>query len=315
MYTWLVLLWKTLNRNFRLVSFSFCGFMPLFVHANLTLNTDMNHLTSCHTRRSSDGSDKTPPARSDGLANLCFLQVYVHWAIRVRQTSKFLRVCSSLRWASGVYDGAVKWGQRLSISRSVLVAAGDETLQAYWSLHARHIMPNIHMRAWACYPPLTIVPLSRFVCIRSRHAECAGVPSIKDHLGTSERSVARLITSKVLKEARHCQSVLRASFPSRSSSSEVQAKRPVGADTHRHPCWTDAKSWASPQLVRTGCSNLRWRWNGKRQTNRAKIKRRGPLGSGCWCTNASVKCDPRQNKAPRCNAQRQSMEVTMRSSD
>ena len=87
---------------------------------------------------------------------------------------------------------------------------------------------------------------------------------------------------KVLKEARHCESVLRASFPFRSSAGEMQAKWPVDADTHGHPCSIDAKSFASPQLVRTRWPNLWLCGNGDdscRQTDRQtdlEIKRCGP---------------------------------------
>ena len=48
---------------------------------------------------------------------------------------------------------------------------------------------------------------------------------------------------------------LKASFPFRSSASEVRAKQPIDADTRGHPCSTDAKSFATPQLVWTGWRN------------------------------------------------------------
>ena len=99
-------------------------------------------------------------------------------------------------------------------------------------------MRNEHVHAWVRLLSTIFLPLC-FVCLRSRHAKRAGVPSIKDQLGTSERAVVRVFTQKVLKEARHCQLVLTASFPSRSSYSEVQAQWPMGADTHRHRCSTD----------------------------------------------------------------------------
>ena len=112
-------------------------------------------------------------------------------------------------------------------------------------------------------------------CVRLLHVH-AGVPSIKDQFSWAserERSVVRLITPKILKEARRCELVLRDSFPFRWSASEGQAKWPVSADvTHRHPCWTDSKSFENPQLVWTGMWNLQWRSNGERQTNRARIK-------------------------------------------
>ena len=99
------------------------------------------------------------------------------------------------------------------------------------------------------------------VCLRSK---------ISGHLG--ERSVVSLITPKVLKEARRCELVLRDSFPFRWSASEVQAKWPVSAHTHRHSCWTDSKSFENPQLVWTGMWNLQRRSNGERQTNRARMR-------------------------------------------
>ena len=114
----------------------------------------------------------------------------------------------------------------------------------------------------------TILPLSTD-CIRSRHARrrCAFDQRSVGHL--RERSV---ITPKVLKEARRCELVLRDSFPFRWSASEVQAKWPVSAHTHRHSCWTDSKSFENPQLVWTGMWNLQRRSNGERQTNRARMK-------------------------------------------
>ena len=110
----------------------------------------------------------------------------------------------------------------------------------------------------------TILPLSTVlhpvtswqgmqVCLRSK---------ISGHL--RERSVVSLITPKVLKEARRCELVLRDSFPFRWSTSEVQAKWPVSAHTHRHSCWTDSKSFENPQLVWTGMWNLQRRSNGER---------------------------------------------------
>ena len=99
------------------------------------------------------------------------------------------------------------------------------------------------------------------MCLRSK---------ISGHL--RERSVVSLITPKVLKEARRCELVLRDSFPFRWSASEVQAKWPVSAPTHRHSCWTDSKSFENPQLVWTGMWNLQRRSNGERQTNRARMK-------------------------------------------
>ena len=126
----------------------------------------------------------------------------------------------------------------------------------------------------------TILPLSTVCsilllstdCIRSRHAmrRCAFDQRSFGHL--RERSVVRLITPKVLQEARRCELVLRDSFPFRWSASEVQAKWPVSAPTHRHSCWTDSKSFENPQLVWTGMWNLQRRSNGERQTNRARIK-------------------------------------------
>ena len=132
----------------------------------------------------------------------------------------------------------------------------------------------MHVHVHALAP--TILPLSA-VCIRSRQSSCKACRCALDQRSVRhlrERSVVRLITLKVLKEARRCELVLRDSFPFRWSTSEVQAKWPVSADTHRHPCWTvaDTKSFENSQLVWTLMWNLRWRSNGKRQTNRARIK-------------------------------------------
>ena len=125
-----------------------------------------------------------------------------------------------------------------------------------------------------CLHPVTSCKACRCatVCIRSRHARrrCAFDQRSVGHL--RERSVVSLITPKVLKEARRCELVLRDSFPFRWSASEVQAKWPVSAHTHRHSCWTDSKSFENPQLVWTGMWNLQRRSNGERQTDRARIK-------------------------------------------
>ena len=88
---------------------------------------------------------------------------------------------------------------------------------------------HVHVRALAP----TILPLS--TCLHPvtscKSCRCAFDQRSVGHL--RERSVVRLITPKVLKEARRCELVLRDSFPFRWSASEVQAKWPVSADTHR----------------------------------------------------------------------------------
>ena len=61
--------------------------------------------------------------------------------------------------------------------------------------------------------------------------------------------------------------ILRASFPFRSSASKVRAKWPIHARTLGHPCSTDAKSLASPQLVWTAWEPSIWQ-----QDDRARNK-------------------------------------------
>ena len=143
--------------------------------------------------------------------------------------------------------------------------------QNYDTLHASILKLAVARRIVTCtcqcvrllIAQATILPLSTD-CIRSRHA--------RRRCAFDQRSVVSLITPKVLKEARRCELVLRYSFPFRWSASEVQAKWPVSAHTHRHSCWTDSKSFENPQLVWTGMWNLQRRSNGERQTDRARMK-------------------------------------------
>ena len=73
---------------------------------------------------------------------------------------------------------------------------------------------------------------------------------------------------KVLKEARRCKLAWKF-FPFRSSASEVRAKWPVDSRTLGHPCLTDAKSFASLQLVWTAGEPTTWRQNDRaRKENR-----------------------------------------------
>ena len=125
-----------------------------------------------------------------------------------------------------------------------------------------------------CLHPVTSCKACRCatVCIRSRHARHAGVPSIKDQWASEREISCEFDHTESSEEARRCELVLRDSFPFRWSASEVQAKWPVSAPTHRHSCWTDSKSFENPQLVWTGMWNLQRRSNGERQTNRARIK-------------------------------------------
>ena len=85
----------------------------------------------------------------------------------------------------------------------------------------------------------TILPLST-VCIRSRHARHAGVPSIKDQWA-SEREISCEFDHTESSERSETVRVGSERFfsgPFRWSASEVQAKWPVSAHTHRHSCWT-----------------------------------------------------------------------------
>ena len=86
-----------------------------------------------------------------------------------------------------------------------------------------------------CTPSSMHCSLSRAVCKRARHAKRAHVIDRRS-VGISDRSVVRSeivhVTWRVLKNARHGELVPRASFPFRSSASEVQVKWPVGAGMH-----------------------------------------------------------------------------------
>ena len=86
--------------------------------------------------------------------------------------------------------------------------------------------------------------------------------------------------AKVLKEARRCQLVLRASFPFRSSASEVQTKWPVGADTHWHPSFDRRQKFCESAARSDGLAKLTIALgNGDDRQTQPEIKRCGPLGS------------------------------------
>ena len=82
-----------------------------------------------------------------------------------------------------------------------------------------------------------------------------------DHTESSERSETVRVGSERF---------FSLSLERQRSAGEI--KWPVSADTHRHPCWTDSKSFENPHLVWTGMWNLQRRSNGERQTNRARMK-------------------------------------------
>ena len=75
----------------------------------------------------------------------------------------------------------------------------------------------------------------------------------------------------------------------------MPVKWSIDAGTRGHQCLGDAKRFASPQLVWTGW----WTYDGANWLEghiEPEIKRNGPTRVRCWCINASVKCDPRQNE-------------------
>ena len=87
-----------------------------------------------------------------------------------------------------------------------------------------------HARAWFCsctiLAPFSIVFHFAVFHFTSEHVvRSVHLPSIKDQSGylTDQLWDLKSSTPKVLKQARHCESVLRASFPFRSSAGKVQA--------------------------------------------------------------------------------------------
>ena len=114
---------------------------------------------------------------------------------------------------------------------------------------------------------LAIVPVSAAV-FHLRMLHCTGQagrakPTIKDRpKDQSDQSVYRTdpleIWDRPAERSERSWTLpvgSKASFPFRWSASEVRAKRPIDAHTRGHPCSTDAKSFATPQLVWTGWRN------------------------------------------------------------
>ena len=102
-----------------------------------------------------------------------------------------------------------------------------------------------------CYPPRPIVPLFTWYVMQSVHLASITDQSVylTDQLEILDRPTESSDRSSTLPVDS------KASFPCRSSASEVQAKRPIDAGTLGHPCSTDAKSFARPQLVWMGWRN------------------------------------------------------------
>ena len=89
----------------------------------------------------------------------------------------------------------------------------------------------------------------------------------------------------------------KSSFPFRS----LECERSAGETAHR--CrYTGAsvfewrQKFCEPAARLDGLVNLRWHSNGLEGQIEPEIKRHGPTRVWCWCINASVTCDPRQNK-------------------
>ena len=79
-------------------------------------------------------------------------------------------------------------------------------------------------------------------------------------MGISDRSVviSEIVHAESSERTGRFQSVLRASFAFSWSAREVRVKWPVYTRTLGYPCLTNAKSFASPQLVWTGVANLQF---------------------------------------------------------
>ena len=100
---------------------------------------------------------------------------------------------------------------------------------------------------------------------------------------------------EVLKEARRCQSIQKLLFP------VARAQGKCGWTAHRWR-YTGASVFDRRQKFCKSAARLDRlaklspRSNGVEGQIEPKIKRCGPTGARCWCINASVTCDPCQNK-------------------
>ena len=107
--------------------------------------------------------------------------------------------------------------------------------------------------------------------------QCQQAGLAKHSLAVDQRSGRRSVAESSSAESSQRSETLRVSSESFFSLS-LERQRSAGEMTrrcrytHGHPCWTDIKSFANPQLVWTGMWNLRWRSNGERATNRARNK-------------------------------------------
>ena len=94
--TWSVLLWKTLSRNFSVVSFYFAEMCHFFFHANHALPIDMQHFDwpSCKTMQMSLVSPLSRDVTHlimPGCEEMMRPQVHLHSRLRLRSFSCWLK--------------------------------------------------------------------------------------------------------------------------------------------------------------------------------------------------------------------------------
>ena len=147
----------------------------------------------------------------------------------------------------------VEYGKRSHFRAAKSFASPPQLVRTGWGTCSRSCS-NFQMVCVSClkHARRAKTMANCFIVHRARHA--------KRVRGFDQRSVRIPERSVVRSEigaprAERCQTLpvgSKASFPFRSSTSEVRVKRPIDARTLGHQCSTDAKSFASLQHVWKG---------------------------------------------------------------
>ena len=168
------------------------------------------------------------------------------------------------------------------------------------SRHARHAGVQLHVVLWharALAP--TILPLSTStVCIRSRHARHAGVPSIKDQLGIWERDqLWDWSHRKFWKKRDGASWFWEILFPFAGAPAKCRRNGQFRQIRTAIRVGQKAKVLKISSSFGPVCGIYNGAQMGNDRQTEPELKRRGPTRVCDRCINASVTCDPRQNKA------------------
>ena len=157
---------------------------------------------------------------------------------------------------------------------------------------------------FACAWPLSRSPQLCFICI-FYSATGQGVRSQRSKIGPNISQISRDIWQiswrseidrlKVLKGARCSQSVRKLLFPFARARARCRRNGPL-MQVHGGIRVQVTPKFCEPAARLDGLVNLRWRSNGLEGQIEPEKKRHGPTRVRCWCINALVTCDPRQNE-------------------